>query len=542
MKKASKDARQRLGPLYSEVDSPLYPATPTSLPSAVLSKKRFFRLRMLTVCLLASVLSLLTIYQCTLPVARFPSNTGNEPDRGPSHRRPGSDAVDDMPLWEDAEKLAQSPAATPEDLDAPINSARPVHPLPADPPIPAEEVFDSSINASLPLGCKRFLQAAAHPDPTRLIGSTNASAPASSLVQSTIPKLIHFLHYNDNLHTPRYLCSLESAARHNPEHTIRLHAKNAPALTEAIRAWRERANLTTRLEIIELDWWSQYQGTPLEPWYRSGAHMNSSWVYQNMGNAFRMGLLWREGGVYLDLDIVSLNAISGIGRSLGMQDPTWFNNAFMSFPKADVFVWRLMQEFVDGFKGYIWARNGPRMVSRTYWNLCQPQKDAVGVQPPPAAECQGLGVAPPERFYPFQYENRTLLFQDWGTRCETMEALSNRSIGVHWWHRKVDVEEKEKDKTTGKKKDNGVEFTEDALLVRLMQAHCPAIFEVYSKEELVLSEKNAVKEEELGLAEKNAVKEAEAGGVNKEKAAKVEEKDRPAKIEMVDEAKKNQTA
>ena len=74
------------------------------------------------------------------------------------------------------------------------------------------------------------------------------------------------------------------------------------------------------------------------------------------GNAFRLAVLWKIGGIYLDMDIISLNSMEGrvVGRTAAREDATRINNALLSFPEKDPFIWRVMQVFRDNFQGYKW--------------------------------------------------------------------------------------------------------------------------------------------------------------------------------------------
>ncbi|KAJ3327810.1 Alpha-1,4-N-acetylglucosaminyltransferase [Blyttiomyces sp. JEL0837] len=366
--------------------------------------------------------------------------------------------------------------------------------LDSNPPS-SKDVSDKKKNAAIPAndpsldtkksksvndfeGCKIFEADAKRPG-QRLLGPLGPPAPESE--QETIPKEINFIHYNDELETPRYLCSLESAARHNPDHQITLHAKNAESLRKNLTVWMEAAHLidpipvpgggsgkskssqqVSRLNIIEMT------KTPLEGWYRNKTFEKSHWVLQNLGNAIRMGILWNRGGVYLDLDIISLNPVSGIGRSLAMQDKDFFNNAFFSFPKGDPFMWLLMQEFVEGFRGYVWARNGPRMVTRTYEKQCRPKAPEA-----PHSSCKNLGVAAAERFYPVQYFKREILFQAWDESCEFMKNATERSIGIHWWHRRVK---------------NEIALKTTTVLAKIIQSHCTAVLSIFGAASWGISE------------------------------------------------------
>jgi hypothetical protein len=202
-------------------------------------------------------------------------------------------------------------------------------------------------------GCVEFEEAAKHPG-THFLGPQDTLASTESI--ASIPKTLYFVHYNDYLSAPRYLCSLESAAAHNKDHQIVVFARNSTNFINDIERWSRASGLynTNRIVVKELVWDDYMKNTPLQSWYRGGEYKKSHWVRQNLGNAFRLGILWKHGGIYLDLDIISMNPISAMGRSLGKQDSFWFNNAFLSVPPKDPFVWDLMEEFVAGFKGYIW--------------------------------------------------------------------------------------------------------------------------------------------------------------------------------------------
>ncbi|KAJ3015370.1 UNVERIFIED_CONTAM: hypothetical protein HDU68_012759 [Siphonaria sp. JEL0065] len=345
---------------------------------------------------------------------------------------------------------------------------------------PEEQHQDSSFHSANPK-CQFFLDAANSPN-TLLLGPTPKK---ESQEYPNIPQNIFFLHYNDKFTNPRYLCSIESAARQNPLHSIHLYARNSQSVMKEIEPWLSRVgtSLSERFTVEELDWESGMMGTPLESWWTNGLYKDSSWVDQNLGNAFRMGLLYKNGGVYLDLDIVSLNPSSGLGRAISMQDKEWCNNAVFSMEKEDKFAWEMMKEFVDGFKGHIWARNGPRMVTRTYKKLCH-QK------PTPAEVCNTLNLMPTQRFFPIQYEQKTKLFEGFEDNCELMEQMSKESVGIHWWNKRVQT-------TT---------ISTKTVLTVLMKAHCPAVFESFPESALGVDENvklgapDALKKEDSSLA------------------------------------------
>jgi lactosylceramide 4-alpha-galactosyltransferase len=105
-------------------------------------------------------------------------------------------------------------------------------------------------------------------------------------------------------------------------------------------------------------------------------------VKQNLGNAFRLAVLWKFGGTYFDLDIISSNplmqnmpdgSIQPLGRFIAKQEKETLNNAAMRFPmvifdlisniKNDLMLWEIMVEFVRGWDGWKWANNGKQIIN-----------------------------------------------------------------------------------------------------------------------------------------------------------------------------------
>ncbi|KAI8921051.1 nucleotide-diphospho-sugar transferase [Powellomyces hirtus] len=182
--------------------------------------------------------------------------------------------------------------------------------------------------------------------------------PATSelSMDDAIPKNIYFLHFNPVFTMYRYVCSIESAARLNPNHIITVFAKNVTDLDRTLDKWRAVVGdqMGSRVKVKRIDYTTYFQETPLEPWWKEGRWRQSHWVGQNLGNALRLAIVYKEGGVYLDMDIISLNPLDNIGRSIAREEQDRINNAAISFPRRDPLVWALMEEFLDGWNGWLW--------------------------------------------------------------------------------------------------------------------------------------------------------------------------------------------
>ncbi|KAJ3216988.1 hypothetical protein HDU81_001003 [Chytriomyces hyalinus] len=278
-----------------------------------------------------------------------------------------------------------------------------------------------------------------------------------------------FLLYNEKIESPKMLCSVESAIRQNPNHTVTVYVQDPTSFNASgAKGWIE-ALTSNQLRIQSLDWFSGIAGTPLEPWYLNETYKQSTWVNQNLGNAFRLGMLWKTGGVYMDMDIVSVNPVGSMGRAIGWQNTKLFNNAFLSMEKKDAVLWEVMAEFVRGFRGYKWGHNGPSAVTRA-------------IRKCPKSICKHLNLAPPERFYPFDYKDHHEDLQ-WTEHCDLMRNLSDRSVGVHYWNKRLGKDYSELISTT-------------SVIGVLMRAHCPVLFRVFSNIELGFQNDEASRKKE----------------------------------------------
>ncbi|KAI8617755.1 nucleotide-diphospho-sugar transferase [Chytriomyces sp. MP71] len=317
--------------------------------------------------------------------------------------------------------------------------------------------------------CQAFLTHSQSPG-THMISVGGLPLKHSPERVASIPNRISFIHFNPHFKNPRYLCSIESASRQNPNHNITIFARNVSDFEKALKSIPISASAAEKISVLTLDWLDMFLDTPLESWFLNGTHLQSRWVDQNLGNAFRLALLWKLGGVYLDLDIISLNPLGGLGRTLAKQTgPSIVNNAFFSLERHDPFEWEMMKEFVSGFNGTVWGRNGPRMVERTYQRICK-----AASKP---AECN-LDIALPRVFFPFSFGARHKFRHNWRKRCNIMKAISEHSIGVHWWNKGM----------------KGQTVTTESILEVIMQSHCPGVYHAFGAKGLGFFSSGDIKE------------------------------------------------
>lgn len=166
---------------------------------------------------------------------------------------------------------------------------------------------------------------------------------------------IFFISFNPTFTDTSYLCAIESAAVTNPTHRVDVYTPNVTDLNNVFQTRWSRTPLLSRVFALPLSHAEMFEATPFELWHTNGTYNESTWPDQNLGNAFRLAVLWKAGGTYLDMDIVSVNPIPPASRALATQDEILLNNAVLSFPARDPMVWALMEEFVRNYNGRRWC-------------------------------------------------------------------------------------------------------------------------------------------------------------------------------------------
>ena len=114
-------------------------------------------------------------------------------------------------------------------------------------------------------------------------------------------------------------CAIESAALHNPQRPVQvffqpqqLQQQSTAAAIDQSSAWIRVLNRYANVQVIVIDDEGLYfKDSPLEDWYREGKWRNSPYRATHMSDYIRVVSLMKQGGMYLDLDVVTLKPYDG---------------------------------------------------------------------------------------------------------------------------------------------------------------------------------------------------------------------------------------
>lgn len=213
-------------------------------------------------------------------------------------------------------------------------------------------------------------------------------------------KVIFTALYGTTVRTPWLNCAVESSM-------LKQGNDSVIVLTDDVEqfalSWPSRLPNPGRV----VDVASCLANTPLQHWLESPELASAVFRQQNIANALRLAAIYKNGGAYLDLDIIPLqDKVFSSEGALSMQCTSeecgpefWLNNAYLNFPPKHPFMWQLMNAFALEFNGNLWGFNGPRLVSTLYNRLLCADHAAA------RSECEGVGLLPVVRLAPLSWAN-----------------------------------------------------------------------------------------------------------------------------------------
>lgn len=239
---------------------------------------------------------------------------------------------------------------------------------------------------------------------------------------------------------PVYCCGITAAARNNPEKSIVVFMHDAES------SWPDQSKCFGKEKnvfVVELDLEQMFEDTELSDWYHdmdqwaNPGHRNPKTCFteQNLGNAARLALLYKHGGLYLDLDMITINNIDVVGdRAVGLQSEDMANTAAMSFPPKDRFMKLLISQFISEFKNCAWGLNGPARLSNVLESLgCI----ASSLNRSPSEECERLNIHDTKKFYPHrgvEFLKQSFTDEEWVENMDQYISVQ-KTFAIHLWNR-----------------------------------------------------------------------------------------------------------
>lgn len=224
--------------------------------------------------------------------------------------------------------------------------------------------------------------------------------------------------------TDRAACAIETAALRHPDYIIWL----LTILDIEDCSFLSHLFELPNFRILRLDLNSLVKDSVLVHWYVKDNWNRSPFRVNHLSDALRLLVLWKYGGIYADLDVLTLRSFDKLEDVLARELFPDVGNSVMVFRKRHPFLFRCLEEFSKTYKPRKWAHNGPRLLERVLSWFCPPN----ALNKDPLVKCSGVTVLPANAFYPVTYPDWRKPFQ----RNHTSEVLraTSDSYTLHLWN------------------------------------------------------------------------------------------------------------
>lgn len=232
----------------------------------------------------------------------------------------------------------------------------------------------------------------------------------------------------------RQACSIESAARMNPQHQVYVLFASPTGfardpLLPLPANFRPLANYAN-IHLRNLDVWRYVVQTPAERWLWQRDLFNSSFPIAHMADLLRLVSLFRYGGTYMDMDFIVRKPFGPLAANYAGEESVGFaNTAVLNFAASGAghqIVAKILSEFVRTFNGTEWSFNGPLLLRRVLKRICE-NRDAEERQ-----QCAIFKVLPRNAFNELYYAQWQNFFEPQRT-AKTLKRIGD-SVAVHFWN------------------------------------------------------------------------------------------------------------
>lgn len=276
---------------------------------------------------------------------------------------------------------------------------------------------------------------------------------------------------------PRQACAIESAAITNPEMTIYVYMALTPLpgspevdQGDGLERHCHTMDILAKLpnvQIIHEDLRKHFIGTPLEETLLNGTFDKSKFSFQHMADALRIVLLYKYGGIYIDMDVVVLRSLACLRNTAG-QVVSWgqsgLENGLLVFDKGHKllnFYMRLMKQMYDPNLREVIGPVGFLKSLRMFCDFKTGNFDEFG-ELFVCHDNYNVTVMYIEAFYPIHFLDRMRFF---ATNFSVTELdLFQTSYSVHVYG-----------------SGHGAHVPETSIYAFLAQRFCPAIYDASSK-------------------------------------------------------------
>ncbi|XP_067121806.1 lactosylceramide 4-alpha-galactosyltransferase-like [Centruroides vittatus] len=170
----------------------------------------------------------------------------------------------------------------------------------------------------------------------------------------------------------RQACAVESTARYNLQ-------SNVIVIMFTQNQFEDSYNLTRMFDNVQvklLSFEEIFEGTPLYEWYKMGEWNSTVYKINHLSDASRLAVIWKYGGMYLDLDMMMLTSLSGfwhrgLRNFLIKERDNVLANSVFGFTRNHPFLFKCMINLVEQYRSDCWLCIGPWLLTNQFGSFCK---------------------------------------------------------------------------------------------------------------------------------------------------------------------------
>ncbi|CAM1331839.1 Uncharacterised protein g10695 [Pycnogonum litorale] len=255
----------------------------------------------------------------------------------------------------------------------------------------------------------------------------------------------------------RQACAVESASRHHENLNITVYVTSAEGLSSN-DSYTGIVKSLANVGIERVDVESAVEGSPLQEWIARDYWRYSYFMTEQLSDIIRYVLLWRHGGIYLDLDVIVIRDMANLTNCAAMDDGDQVTNAVLVYSKRNRIISECMKMIPTAWTGQVFAELGSNLITKVYKKVCRVD-DLSKVN---RNRCRGSTLVPSKSFYIVPWKDWSYLFHRYWTDSLLDEMMKQKSYLVHFYN-KIS-------------KDRIVKFNSWSFIEILAKKHCPLVY------------------------------------------------------------------
>ena len=147
----------------------------------------------------------------------------------------------------------------------------------------------------------------------------------------------------------RQACAVESLALQNPNLKVHVLFMDA-TINKSLVTLQKLVENYANVQFVSLDVGEYIAGTLIDHWYHCTDWRRGSYHVNNLSNALRLLTVYKYGGYYFDLDIISVRPVTYYRNFVAAVDREIVNNNAIHADQKHPFIEMAIKDFITNFR------------------------------------------------------------------------------------------------------------------------------------------------------------------------------------------------